>query len=215
MKKNAFITSAALLLAALAAVALLGRRGQPVVLATNLERLPYEIAGFRATDDSFDPAVYDELNADFHLYRHYLDAGGQQVDLYIGYYGTAKGGRTPHNPYACLPGAGWGVMAARPEPLITEDAVEVNYLLARKGEMYQTVLHWYQSNGDRVLATGLAQNVQRFVGRLLHNRNDGAFVRVSIASGPEDLEGQLALARSFAGEVKMLLPGYWPVEGEL
>ncbi|MDA8165873.1 MAG: hypothetical protein M0017_12685, partial [Desulfobacteraceae bacterium] len=63
MKNSPFILSASLLLAAAAAVGLLGRRGEPVVVATNLERLPYEIAGFRGTDDSFGPAVYRELNA--------------------------------------------------------------------------------------------------------------------------------------------------------
>lgn len=212
--KNAFIISTALLLSAITGIAFLNRRGQPIVLATNLERLPHEVAGFRATDDSFAPSVYRELNADLNLYRHYRDGAGRQVDLYIGYYGTAKGGRTPHNPYACLPGAGWGVVVARPVSLTTAagDTVKVNYLLAQKGEMYQTMLHWYQSAGDKVLATGLAQNVQRFLGRLLRNRNDGAFIRVSIVSGPQDLKGDLDLARSFAGEVKNLLPRYWPVE---
>jgi EpsI family protein len=80
-----------------------------------------EIAGFKATEDSFSDAVYKELNADMHVYRHYRSDDGRQVDLYIGYYGTAKGGRTPHNPYGCLPGAGWGIVEDQRIDLIVDN----------------------------------------------------------------------------------------------
>jgi hypothetical protein len=107
MSKKAFFISFVILLAAITSIFLISRRGEPVVVKTNLENLPMEIAGYKATDVFFSKAVYDELNADKHVYRHYRSSDGQQVDLYIGYYGTAKGGRTGHNPYACLPSSGW------------------------------------------------------------------------------------------------------------
>src|SRR5665811_1355673 len=88
---------------------LLSIRPKPVIARTNLEYLPKEIAGYKGVDDTFPEAVNRELNADKQLYRHYRSSDGSQIDLYIGYYGTAKGGRTGHNPYACLPGAGWAI----------------------------------------------------------------------------------------------------------
>ena len=221
MSNKSFILSLIILLATIASVAAIASRGQPVVVATNLENLPMEIAGYKATEDFFPESVYKELNADTHVYRHYRSGDGRQVDLYIGYYGTAKGGRTGHNPYACLPGAGWGIVEARKVQLAAHslpltkyypNGVYVNYVLARKGDAYETVLHWYQSAGNKLLATGIQQNIRRFIGRLFHNRNDGAFVRVSALSGKGQIEEVQPLVKSFAQDVLELLPKYWPLE---
>ena len=53
-------------------------------------------------------------------------------------------------------------------------------MLAKKGDNYNVVLHWYQAGGDKVLASGIQQNLQRFIGLIRDNRNDGAFVRISM-----------------------------------
>lgn len=215
MKSKSFIFSLSLFLLAGMGVAMIAWRGEPRVIETKLENLPMEIAGFRGLEGRFPDSVYKELNADRHVYRHYRDRTGRQVHLYIGYYGTAKGGRTGHNPYACLPGAGWAIIEARNLRLKTRkfaDGVDLNWVLARKGEVYETVIHWYQSAGVIVLATGFDQNIQRFLGRILHNRNDGAFVRVSVLTHEEGLPAAGDLARSFSVNILDLLPDYWPVE---
>ncbi len=221
MTNKSFTLSLIILLATIASAAAIASRNEPVVVKTNLENLPMEIAGYKATEDSFSDSVYKELNADKHVYRHYRSDDGLQVDLYIGYYGTAKGGRTGHNPYACLPGAGWGIVEARTVQLTARslpvtkyypNGVEVNYVLARKGDTYESVLHWYQSAGTRILSTGIQQNIQRFFGRLFHNRNDGAFVRVSAFSENNHIEQVEPSVKSFAQDVLDLLPQYWPVE---
>lgn len=215
MDNKAFISALAILLLTLGITGAIAKRGVPSVVATNLEKLPMEIMGMRGTEDSFDEAIYQELNADRHVYRHFRDEEGRQVSLYIGYYGTAKGGRTPHNPYACLPAAGWGITKTNMvqlKPNYYPDGVKVNYILAQKGDLYETVLHWYQASGDKVLASGLQQNIQRLISRVTRNRNDGAFVRVSIFSQEEDVSAALGLAGTFAENILDLLPGYWPVE---
>lgn len=216
MKRSGFVTSVGLLLAATVVAAILGRRRPPVILATNLERLPYEIAGFRGTDDSFGPGVYKVLDADLNVYRHYRDAAGRQVDLYIGYYGTAKGGRTPHNPYACLPGAGWAILEqGKVETPVSYDpqGVDLNYVIAEKNDVRNVMLHWYQSAGTRILASGFQQNIQRFEGLLLRNRNDGAYVQVSAFTGnKEGVATTLGTLKKFARALLELLPAYWPVE---
>ena len=221
MSNKSFTLSLIILLATIASVATIASRGSPIVVSTNLENLPMEILGYTATEDFLSQSVYKELNADKHVYRHYHSLDGKKVDLYIGYYGTAKGGRTGHNPYACLPGAGWGIVEARKVQLTAHslpltkyypNGVKVNYVLARKGQTYESVLHWYQSAGTKVLATGIQKNIHRFVGRLLHNRNDGAFVRVSAFSGEDHTEEAESLMQSFAQEVLNLLPKFWPVE---
>ena len=190
-------------------------RPPPTVIEDNLDRLPMEIAGYRGSDDSFAQTVNQVLDTDVQVYRHYLSAQGEQVDLYVGYYGTAKGGRTGHNPYACLPGAGWAIVDFRDVDIQTGDPsreVTVNYLRARKNETNVVMLHWYQGAGGRVMATGIEQNIERFKSRLLRKRNDGAYVQVATqVSDQEVLEAALRV-EDFAGEILGLLPDYWPVE---
>ena len=203
------------LLVTIISVFLISQRGEPVVVKRNLVNLPMETAGFKASEDIFPDAVYKELNADEHVYRHYRSNDGRQVDLYIGYYGTAKGGRTGHNPYACLPGGGWGIVDSQKVKLKVDyypNGVEVNYILSQKGITYNIVLHWYQALGSKVLATGIQQNIQRFLGRVFHNRNDGAFVRVSVVTDRRHIEESKKLGTFFAQKILALLPEYWPLE---
>jgi len=215
MTNKSFYTSLIILLATITLVEFIATRGEPVVVKTNLENLPMEIAGYKGTEDIFPESVYKELNADRHVYRHYRSADGKQVDLYIGYYGTAKGGRTGHNPYGCLPGAGWGILDSGQTNLKTNNypnGILVNYILAQKGETYETVLHWYQSAGKKVLSTGIQQNIERFIGRIYYNRNDGAFIRVSVFGKKEHLKEASLLVKSFGEKFLDLLPEYWPIE---
>lgn len=210
---KAYVFSFILLIATFAAIMLIAKRGEPVVTRTNLENLPMQIDAYSATEDSFPDSVYEELNADLHLYRHYRKPGGSVISLYIGYYGTAKGGRTGHNPYACLPGAGWGIIQTGKVSLTNrDDEATVNSLTAQKGDLYECVLHWYQSDKDKVLTTGIQQNIQRLKGRIIHNRNDGAFVRLTILNQGDDLSQAEIDLKAFAEKVLTLLPLYWPEE---
>lgn len=203
------------LFATLVIVGLLSIRPRPVVARTNLEYLPKEIAGYKGVDDAFPESVNRELNADKQLYRHYRSSNGSQLDLYIGYYGTVKGGRTGHNPYACLPGAGWAIVDSRKIGISqsnnTSDT-ELNYIQARRNGVNTVMLHWYQTAGATVLSTGMQQNIDRFLSRLIRNRNDGAFIQITTQVPDERVEDARRRAQDFAELVLQLLPGYWPVE---
>ncbi len=215
MLNKSFAISLLLLLFALSAVAVIFFRPVPVVVHTNLARLPMEIAGYIGSEDAFPESVYLELNADMNLYRHYRSGDGSQLDLYIGYYGTAKGGRTGHNPYACLPGAGWAIVDSRKvsirKPSQSPD-VEVNYVRARRNGVNTVMVHWYQTASTTVVSTGIQQNIERFWGRLLYNRNDGAFVQISTQVPDEQKVEAGAKVQNFAAHILQLLPGYWPIE---
>jgi EpsI family protein len=208
-----FLFSITILLSTILLVFIISQRGEPIVTTTNLENIPYKIGKYEGTDDFFDQSVYTELNADFHLYRHYRSPDGNQIDLYIGYYGTAKGGRTGHNPYACLPGAGWGIIKNDVVSLVYNNRkFEVHMVIAQMGNTYNTILHWYQSDKNKVLLNGIQQNIQRLIGRILYNRNDGAFVRVSILSQHDGLSLANKDAKLFAEKMLTILPNYWPEE---
>ena len=190
-------------------------RELPVVVKTNLENLPFQILGYTATEDFFPKKVYDELNADKHIYRHYRSIDGHLIDLYIGYYGTKKGGRSAHNPNSCLPGTGWGIELSKKVKINNcnnKAPEEVNYLISRKDDNYSLMLHWYQSEGTKVLDSGLEQNIHSLISHILYNKNDGAFVRISINTRKEGVKDASFLLEGFATEILCLLPKYWPEE---
>jgi EpsI family protein len=209
MDNRRFVVTVIVLLLGLWGLFLFGFRPVAQVVSTNLERLPLIIDDYRGEEDAFSDAVYEELNADKNIYRHYTDSLGKKVNLYIGYYGTAKGGRTSHNPYACLPSAGWAILDAHQ---VAIGDSRVNYILAKQGDVYETILHWYQSDGDKILTTGIQQNLQRFWGRIVHNRSDGAFVRVTTSVAAADIESGRQEIEAFAEMVIPLLGEYWPEE---
>ncbi len=212
---RSFVIAMSVLLLTLLLTVGISTRGKPVVVAINLDKLPMEINGMRGVDDSFSDSVYDELNADKNIYRHYHSQDGGQVDLYIGYYGTAKGGRTAHNPIGCLPSQGWGLKDSHEIILKSSyypNGVPVNYLFSTKGDSSITTVYWYQSAGKKVLSNGIKQNIQRFRDMIFRNRNDGAFVRVTIISDKENAGAAKVIATSFSERILDLLPTYWPVE---
>ena len=211
MTNRPFIFSFFVLTASIAATLAVAARGTPVVVKTNLEKIPMQLIDYQATEDYFPEAVYKELDADKHIYRHYRSSDGRQIDLYIGYYGTSKGGRTPHNPFACFSGAGWAITDSGTIDLNTSQNAAVNYFFTNKSGTYQVVFHWYQ-RADKIISDGWKMNLDRFRGLLFHNRNDGAFVRISVATDQQHLKEATNLAKAFTAQVVTLLPTYWPEE---
>ena len=215
ISNRAFLVSLTILSLTLLLTIAISTRGEPVVVHTNLEKLPREIIGMQGIDDSFSQSVYQALNADMHLYRHYMSKDGRQVDLYIGYYGTTKGGRSTHTPIGCLPGQGWGLLESKEitlKPSYHPEGVPVNCLISSKGDTIMTTIHWYQTAGTKVISNGVRHNIQRFLGMILRNRNDGAFVRITVESDRDSAGGARRLAEAFSLRILNLLPKYWPEE---
>ncbi len=215
MKSKSLILAAVLLLVTLFSASMIASRTPPEIVQMNLDNLPMEINGYKAVEARHPESVYEVLNADKHVYRHYVGDQGKQLDLYIGYYGTAKGGRSSHLPEGCLPGAGWGIVE-RSDIMVPMDGASqgpaLNYILSRKSHQYQCMIHWYQSAGDKILSSGIQMNIQRFIGRVFHNRNDGAFVQVSRIVASHEIDQAKEEIAQFSGHIVSLLPEYWPVE---
>jgi EpsI family protein len=177
-----------------------------------LASLPGDIAIWRSLEEPLDPAVEAELRADLNLQRTYFGPARAPVWLYIGYYGTDRGGRPEHTPRGCYPGAGWAIVQSRVLEISAESGLRVNeYQLEREGDR-RLVLFWYRSHRRTGMLGGLDQNLDRIVGRLRHGRADGALVRVStplLPDGEIEARGRLM---AFASALDPLLDGHWPVE---
>ncbi len=211
LRRHSFIISVSLLVIA-GTIAFPIAWGSDVVVAkVNLDHLPRQILGFEGRDDRFDESVYRVLNADYHVLREYRRGAHPAVWLYIGYYGTARGGRPSHVPQACYTGQGFSIVewtkVKAPEGV---DGM-LNRMHVKRGNVHQLVLFWHQSR-DTVLADGIEQNLHRLKNRLLYNRDDGAFVRLSTRMSPDNEAEALTLLQEFAGQLLMLLPAYWPEE---
>jgi len=195
-----------------------------------LAEIPFQIDGYRGGDVVIDTAYQETLDADDSIFREYLKLAepasveasegtpgrGQwlsRITLYVGYWGTKKGGRTGHNPYACYPSAGWAILEKTDLSLsVGGGSTQVPMLLIAKGGEYELVAFWYQDK-DVLLSTGIRQNIARFTNRVRYGKDEGAFVRVSIGLRgkgltPEEVEE----LKAFASAVASLLPRYWPQE---
>ena len=190
-----------------------------VIQKLNIDNFPERINDYTAVEDIImQDSVIKELNTDVFVYREYENNKSQQIDLYIGYYGTKKGGRTGHNPYGCYPGGGWSIIedSTVSLPVVIKGKrkeVTVNSLLVKKGGYNELVYFWYQSNGDKILSTGIEMNIHRFKSLLLYHRNDGAFVRVSTPVGTNLSETEQRI-KTFVQQLIPMLDQYWPVEVE-
>ncbi len=190
-----------------------------VVMKKNLDRFPYKISDMKGIDIPMDDKIIKVLDTDAFIFREYISHGGCSVTIYIGYYGTKKGGRSDHIPEGCYPGAGWSILSEGRAQIDMPDkkwgkSVVLNTLVVKKNDDKQLIYHWYQSDKNKVMISGVQQNLHRFKNRLLLNRDDGAFVRVST-----DINDDQAKAREdieeFIKQVFPLIAEYWPQEEEI
>lgn len=184
--------------------------------AGRLGELPLEVGEWVGDDIDLDSGVEEILDADYNLQRRYLHPLGDFVWLYLGYYGTERGGRPEHTPWQCYPSAGWeivrsGVIDA--VPLAGRPPIRANELLVERSGQLRLVHFWYQSVRRSGMLGGLDQTFDRFVSRIRFGRADGSLVRFSTPVAPtEDEETARSRLRVFAREIFPLLDDHWPEE---
>jgi EpsI family protein len=180
--------------------------------ASPLAQLPTRIGSWHSEDVPLPPAVETELGADFNLQRAYTNGIGEVVWLYVGYYGTASGGRARHTPRHCYTGAGWGIESTRVVDVDPGGSVRANeYLIANAGNR-RLVHFWYRSVRRTGMLGGLDQNLDRLVGRLFEGRADGALVRVSTPIAGDDTIAARGRLLAFGSQLDPLLASHWPRE---
>ncbi|MCG8591236.1 MAG: EpsI family protein [Proteobacteria bacterium] len=173
-----------------------------------LGRIPLQIQAWEGRDLPVADDVSALLRADWNLQREYRDPLGNRIWLYLGYYGTERGGRPEHTPWACYPSAGWQIVADR-----TTESGHANELLLRREGHYRLVHFWFRSSRRTGLLGSVDQFVDRVWNRLRHGRADGALVRLSTPlPDPARLEAHRARLHAFAEELDPQLAEHWPLE---
>ncbi len=178
-----------------------------------LERVPMQLGSWLGEPVPVEGSIEKMLAADFNLQRTYVQRTGEVVWLYVGYYGTRRGGRPEHTPWECYPSNGWEIVEDRRmvvDPSSGRRAVE---LLVRDGERERLVHFWYQSHRRLDLLDGFEQAMDRMVGRVMDGRADGSLVRLSTPLHPaESIETARARLTGFGARLVPHLAENWPGE---
>ncbi len=183
-------------------------RGDP----TTLGALPHKLAGFKGEDLPIEGAVEAMLQADFNLQRAYVHSFGDLVWLYVGYYGTERGGTPEHTPSVCYGANGWDVVHDQKVDFPDAERGRAREFIVEQGGHQRLVLFWFRSYRNRTLASTNELHVDHFLGRLKQGRADGALVRLSTPLEGDDLDTARRRLRVFAARLEPEIQAIWPTE---
>lgn len=186
--------------------------GQLVVDPRALAQLPPALGAWSAEEIPLEDEVADMLRADVNVQRAYRHSRGELLWLYVGYYGTARGGRPEHTPWVCYPAAGWSIHAARKTLVDPATGLWANELVVENEGDLRLVLFWYRSETRTGLTGGLALSLSHLRDRVLRGRADGALVRVSTPILDADETAARALLSGFASAIDRQISAHWPAE---
>ena len=155
--------------------------GEAVPIRKSLDSFPATLGEWQGRRGTiFSTEILDKLKLKDYVMRDYGDGAGRSVNLYIGYWDTQRKGAVIHSPKNCLPGSGWEPVEASfltialpaPYPPIT-----VNRYLIQKDRDQLLVLYWYHAQGHAI-AGEVPARIEMVRSALIHNRTDGAIVRL-------------------------------------
>jgi EpsI family protein len=181
--------------------------------ASRLSALPVAIDGYRGHDVDLEDAVERILMADFNLQRVYRSTDSDDVVwLYIGYYGTRRGGQPEHTPAQCYPSAGWQIESSRRVADDADHGLRTNeYIVSRDGQR-RLVHFWYRSVRRTGMLDQLDLSLDHLRGRLRGGRADGALVRLSTPVDASNAKAARERLFAFARQLEPLLAARWPAE---
>jgi len=138
-----------------------------------------------------DSNIVKALELDNYVNQGYSN-GSDTLFLYIGYYLTAKKVGAAHDPLVCFPGQGWVVTGRQKGRLSLHtnpgDSISYSSMIVQRGMQKELIIYWFQSY-DRTNPDTLSQKIHSLWKKLRLQREDNAFVRVSMAlegKSPED-----------------------------
>lgn len=156
---------------------------------TRFASLPGTLNGWQSVDLEIEESVSEMLAADHNVQRAYLHPHRYVVFVYVGYYGTRRGGTPEHTPDVCYPAQGWTVVEATDRTIGGAAGFDVREFVVEKEGERRLVHFWYRTS-HRTGITSIARlRLAHFWGRITRNRGDGALVRLSTRIEGDDVDG--------------------------
>ena len=130
--------------------------------------------------------IVDALELDDYVNQSY-SKGDERVSLYIGYYLSTRKVGAAHSPLVCFPGQGW-IISSKDRTALKIKGNEIHLLsmIVTRGQEKELVAYWFQSY-DQTDPDTLSQKISLLWQNLLHEKENNAFVRVSISVGEKSL----------------------------
>ena len=130
--------------------------------------------------------IVDALELDDYVNQSY-SKGDERVSLYIGYYLSTRKVGAAHSPLVCFPGQGW-IISSKDRTALKIKGNEIHLLsmIVTRGQEKELVAYWFQSY-DQTDPDTLSQKISLLWQKLLHEKENNAFVRVSISVGEKSL----------------------------
>lgn len=168
--------------------------GERIVPRQPLKDLPYAVGSWKGLDVPIEQRVIQAVSVNDYANRIYADPQGRTVQLYVGYYQSQRTGDTIHSPKNCLPGAGWQPVRSGGATVNLSDGrqIVVNEYIIEQGLDRQLVFYWYQGRG-RVIASEYWGKFWMVADALMHNRTDGALVRLIIPMNGDETQARQSL----------------------
>lgn len=188
----------------------LGSRPQHDSDATSLSSLPSSVDAWTAIDIEMDTAVVDMLRADFNVQRAYRHPVGNLVFVYLGYYGTARGGTPEHVPDICYPAQGWEIVSDETRDFGRGGSLSLREFVVRRDGEERLVHFWYRTKSVTGITSIPWLRLHHFWSRVRENRADAALVRLSTPILAGDVDSARAILRSLESTIDVEVAESWP-----
>lgn len=125
-------------------------------VVVDLSGLSKSLGPWQGEDLPIADAIRDELMCDQILLRHFRNATGQDVHVWVMFWGNAATTAHMHHPDICYPHRGWNVTTSRMKPIELPGGSELPVSVRHyaRPEQQQALFFWTQ-NGSHVLPDGV------------------------------------------------------------
>lgn len=182
-------------------------------ISITLEAFPQNIGEWEAVNtQTMSDEVEEVLGVDDYLLRNYKGPNNIQINLYASYFAYTDRSKGYHSPLNCMPGSGWNIAGTEPVSLAIAESGQgatVNKLILKNGPQKQVSLYWYQCRG-RILHNEYVERLYRVLDSIMHNRTDGAFIRLIATNDEQSMEKNIAMLKGFASEIIPILQKHLP-----
>ncbi|HPA16004.1 MAG TPA: EpsI family protein [Desulfobacterales bacterium] len=145
---------------------------------------------------SLDKKVMESLELDDYINQSYSN-GTETVSLYVGYYLTAKKVGAAHSPLVCFPGQGWQVSdTGRESVTVGDHDIDASVMVVSRGDVKDLIIYWFQAF-DKTSSGTFLQKIQTLWSKIIHSREDNAFVRISVSMNGRSKSDARTTGRKF------------------
>ncbi|HME71995.1 MAG TPA: EpsI family protein [Myxococcota bacterium] len=174
--------------------------------------LPPDLKDWHSRDIPLEETVETILHADANVQREYVRPLGDSVWLFVGYYGTNRGGRPEHTPGVCYPANGWRIERRRTVTIDPARGLRATEYVVEKNGRLDLVQFWYRSYRRTGMLGDLDLSLDHLLGQVHTGRADGALVRVSTPFRKDDEAAARGRLMAFAAALDLQLAAHWPTE---